>query len=414
MKVVILSDDFPPKSFGGAGIIAYNLAKKLQEKGNEVLVVTITNTPKESGLSYFEGLKLYKMHSEYDMRWRAYKSLYNKKNLLEVKRILKEFSPDVVHAHNIHTHLSYGSLKLAKRYSKGVFITMHDVMSFHYGKLGARVDDNGSIVLEKVTPFKQLVQYRFFYNPFRNLVIKHYLKYTDKIFAVSNSLEIALESNGIKPVETLHNGIDVNEWEVSSEKVEKTKEKFGLNGKKVLFFGGRLSSAKGSMTAVEVLKKVSDKERNTVLLVAGEQGKSSEEMLYKAKELGVEDRIVFTGWVSRQDMKYIYGVSDIVLVLSRYLDPFPTVNLEAMATKKPVVGTVFGGTKEMVIDNNGGYIVNPYDVAEISQKVMKLLNDSQKIEQFGVYGYDRVVAEFSCESWMNKTLLWYAEILKNK
>ncbi|MES3005120.1 MAG: glycosyltransferase family 4 protein [Patescibacteria group bacterium] len=414
MKIVILSDDFPPKSFGGAGIIAYNLAKKLLEKGNEVLVVTITDESHESGLSSFGALGVYKIYSKYDMRWRAYKSLYNKGVLVEVEKILKEFSPDVVHAHNIHTHLSYAVLKLAKEFSKAVFLTMHDVMSFHYGKLGAIVDDKGGVVLEKVTPFKQLVQYRFFYNPFRNILIKHYLKYTDKIFAVSDALKTALESNGVKPIETLHNGIDISEWQVDGEKIEQTKDKLQLNGKKVLFFGGRLSSAKGSMTTVEVLKKVSDNVQNTVLLVAGEQGKSSEEILHKAKEMGVEDRIVFTGWVSREEMKYVYRVSDVVLVLSRYLDPFPTVNLEAMASKKPIVGAVFGGTKEAVIDGLNGYIVDPSNVEVVVERVVDLINNTEKALQFGTSGYTRVVTEFNSDDWVNKTLLCYAGILKNK
>ena len=66
----------------------------------------------------------------------------------------------------------------------------------------------------KVTCWDLIKQARKRYNPFRNIIIRHYLKYVDKIFAVNADLEKALRENKIKNVELIYNGVDVKNWEV--------------------------------------------------------------------------------------------------------------------------------------------------------------------------------------------------------
>lgn len=414
MKIVILSDGFPPISLGGAESIAYSLAYELGSRGYEVSVITTTKNMGDIGTFKERNITVYRLYSDYDNRFRAYLSLYNRRILKEVSGIIKSIKPDIVHVHNIHTHLSYASLKIAKQYSKAVFLTLHDFMSIHYGKLGARVDSFGNIILDSINPLKQLFQYRFAYNPFRNILIRYYLGYVDKIFSVSESQKNILENKGIKPIEVLHNGIDTSNWSVDEKVLKSFRQKYNLENKKVLFFGGRLSSSKGGSVIVDVLKKVSSVVDNVVLLVVGEKNKSVEAMLDKAEKLGISKNIIFTGWVANNDMKYAYSSSDLVFVLSQYIDPFPTINLEAMASKRPVIGTIFGGTAEVVLDNKTGYVVNPRDTDSISEKVIDLLKDKEKLNSFGLSGYNRVSEFFSAKAWVDKIVLCYAEILRNK
>jgi len=51
--------------------------------------------------------------------------------------------------------------------------------------------------------------------------------------------------------------------------------------------------------------------------------------------------IILTGWIEEDELKSAYYSSDVVVTPSIYLDPFPTVNLETMACKKPIIGTCF-------------------------------------------------------------------------
>lgn len=108
-------------------------------------------------------------------------------------------------------------------------------------------------------------------------------------------------------------------------------------------------------------------------------------------------------------MRIVYNASDVVVVPSLYLDPFPTVNLEAMACKKPVVGTCFGGTPEIVRDGITGYIVNPLNVENMAEKIVDLLKNSEKAKKFGQAGYERVKSQFSLDKQVLETLRWYQE-----
>ncbi len=402
MKILVMQDDFPPRSFGGAGIISYQLAKAFLAKGHEVAVVTAVQNREEVGVSEYEGLKIYKIHSDYHERWQAYLGLYNPNALSEVRKVLAEWRPEVVHAHNIHYHLSYHSLRLAKRSGAKVFLTVHDAMSIHYGKLDR---------VKKISPWSQLRKYRKRYNPLRNLLIRYYLRYVDKILAVSHSLKEALDKNGIANIGVIHNGIDAGRWQADGRVVEEFRLKHGLVGKKVMMFGGRLSQAKGGDQAVEILAEVAQKVPAAVLLVVGSSNEYSEKMVAQAREHGVGDKLVLTGWISGPELVSAYAASDVVLTLSLYLDPFPTVNLEAMANGKPVVGTCLGGTSEVVLDRQTGYIVDPYDKEAVVGRVIELLLDSKLAQGMGNAGLKRVTAEFTLAKAAEAYLDTFAKIL---
>ena len=107
MKILFLTDDFPPKNFGGAGIVTHTLATGLVEAGHELFVITTVQDPqKPRGWREQDGMKVFQLYNTYDGRFSAYVSLYNPKTVGIVKRVFKEIRPDVVHAHNIHNNIS--------------------------------------------------------------------------------------------------------------------------------------------------------------------------------------------------------------------------------------------------------------------------------------------------------------------
>ena len=82
-----------------------------------------------------------------------------------------------------------------------------------------------------------------------------------------------------------------------------------------------------------------------------------------------------------------------------------------MAAGRPVIGTCFGGTPEVVADNETGYIVNPYNEEELIRKVIELLQDPEKAAAFGGAGRERVEKLFSIEDQVEKTLFWYNKFI---
>jgi len=408
MKIVILSDDFPPKSLGGAGIVSYMQAKEVASRGNDVSVITTFQDKGKDEKVVLDGLTVYRIQTNYNMFFRAYISLFNPGVVFKVRNILKEIRPDVVHAHNVHQFLSYKVLDYAKMYSRKVALTFHDVMSVHYTKLYPKVVSVEKNIFDyRITWTSQLKNFRLQYNPFRNIIIKHYLKKVDCFLAVSSALKDALEQNGLKNIQVLHNGIDLEDFEYNSEKVEAFKNKYDLNNKKVLFFSGRISRAKGIDVCLNLVKEVSKIFPEVKLLIAGQKNSYVEEILKREDMQDVISKIIFTGWLDRRGVVSAYFASDLIPVLSLYLDPFPTTNLEAMVTKKLVLGTCLGGTKELVVDGETGYIVDPNDFQVVLEKALMILNNTDLAQEFGKAGYERLINNFQIKHQIDKLEKFY-------
>jgi glycosyltransferase involved in cell wall biosynthesis len=389
MKILFLSDDFPPQSFGGAGISTYELAIGMQSAGHEVFVITTCRDLNEEGEITLNGIKVFKIASNYPEKWRAYLGLYNRPVVNKVEQLLKKIHPDITHVNNIHYHLSYYCLRIAKTYPGVVFFTARDVMSFSYGKL--RTKKYLDHLDCRLTWRDQLTQAGKRWNPFRNFFIRKYLKNADKIFAVSSALKDALAQNGIPGATVIHTGISVDDWKVEKSEIEKFKLKYGLVGKKVIFFGGRVSDSKGAAKITEAMGIVTKEIPGAILFVAG----------------GVN-------WISREEMKFAYACSDVVVVPSICFDSFPRTVLEAMACGRPVIASKFGGASEAVVDNVTGYVVDPRDTGELARRIMELLKNSEKAKQFGAAGLERIKESFSQKVKVQEMFDIYGKIINIK
>jgi glycosyltransferase involved in cell wall biosynthesis len=306
MKILILQDDYPPRALGGAGAIAAALAEEYERQGHEVRIVSAENLPR------------------YHERWRAYRSLYNPGGIAAVERALSEFKPDMVHAHNVHRYLSYASLRAAKRSGATVILTMHDVMSFHYGKLT-------NYRSYKISPWQQLRDFRFRYNPLRNVIIRWYLRSCDRIVAVSGALCDVLRANGIRVDMVIHNGIALDYGKVTPMPAEKT----------VLFVNGNLKGSRQFLAALSLT--------DLRALIVGERG-----------DLPDVKNVTYLGRVAPEKMSTLYARASVVAVPSICFDSLPTVILEAFACGRPVVATYLGGAPEIVTEGTG-FVIDPYD-----------------------------------------------------
>ena len=119
-----------------------------------------------------------------------------------------------------------------------------------------------------------------------------------------------------------------------------------------------------------------------------------------ARELGVEDRLVLHGRVSRDDMPGLLRSADVV-VCAPWYEPFGIVPLEAMACGRPVVATAVGGQIDSVADGVTGVLVPPRDPAALAAALRELLADDERRRAYGragvrrvrrLYGFDSVAA----------------------
>lgn len=77
MKILYLTDEFPPESYGGAGIVACDFAKAVARKGHKVFIITTTRNRSLEEESVSEGLKIFRLYSRYPIFLRHYISVYN-------------------------------------------------------------------------------------------------------------------------------------------------------------------------------------------------------------------------------------------------------------------------------------------------------------------------------------------------
>jgi len=411
MKILYLIDDFPPTTWTSSGILTLNLAKKMAAAGHEVFVITTVQDPQAVGRETYQGLTIHRLFTNYPYQWRAYLSLYNPQAVSQVKKIIRKIKPDISHFQHLHQHLSYGCLKLAKKYSRAVFLTAHDAMLFHYGKL---FPNQAGACIYQISWLEQLKQEKLRYNPCRNLIIRHYLKYVDKIFAISQVLQKVLAVNKIANTAVIYNSLEIDAWLAEPLKVQKFKNQHQLNNKKTILFGGRLSGAKGGEVILRAMERVIKKVPEAVLVVAGDSGQYLKEMMVLAGELAIKNQVVFTGWLDRLEMKTAFFSCDVCVTPSLCCDFFNLFNIEAGASGKPVVGTCFGGTPEIVLDGQTGYIVDPSNIELMAERIIELLKNPQRAQEFGAAGYRRVKENFSLERQVTETLKWHKMFIYEK
>jgi glycosyltransferase involved in cell wall biosynthesis len=216
-----------------------------------------------------------------------------------------------------------------------------------------------------------------------------------RIFVVSHAVDKVLIEHKIENTEVLHNGIQIENTVLDEVHEEAFRAKYSLTNKRVILFGGRISNAKGIGSAIETLNRLKDEYNDLVLLVVGKEDSIHDSVYSLLNKYNLKDRVIFTGWIDSIGMKIAMRISEFVLVLSLYLDPFPTINLESFREKKPVIATKYGGSPEIVKNNINGFVVNPYDYDEVAGKCRLLLNDHAMIEALGQNGYCDVIENFS-------------------
>ena len=97
----------------------------------------------------------------------------------------------------------------------------------------------------------------------------------------------------------------------------------------------------------------------------------------------------------------LYNMFDIFVLPSTNPDPLPTVVLEAMACGKPIVGYRHGGVCEMVEEDINGLLAKPNDFEALSRLIQNLIDNPEKISEFGQTSMKRQKEMFSLESYIN-------------
>ncbi len=393
MRLLFLNDLHDPR-IGSSGRQMYRLAEHLRGLGHETAIVSTTPDPAQRGPTTIEGCEVFRLHSDYPQRLRGWVGLRNPRVLGPLREILREWKPDVVHSHLVHTHLSYAALTEAKRAGAGVVFTAHDSMTYCYQKLTCfhGGEAHGYALRDYRAYWQKCIPcQRLRYRPGRNQAIRRVLaRDVDRMTVVSDELGVALRANGIRVDRTIGNGIRLEAELPSAADVADFRARFGLEGKRLVAIGGRLHDQKGIRQVYAMLARLRGEIPDLRLLVMGREEVYRGGFEAAARAAGVQDLVVPTGWLDGRELSSAYAALDVLLSPSICFETFGLVNLEAMELSKPVVATEFGGVPEVVKDGETGFVVNPFDTATFADRVARLLRDPELARRMGQAGRERL------------------------
>lgn len=191
---------------------------------------------------------------------------------------------------------------------------------------------------------------------------------------------------------------------VDPVKVADLRQRYGPN---IVLFVGRLIYYKGIEYLIEAIRKV-----NANLVIIG-SGPLKEQLVKQARTIGVKNRIFFIDKLSDEELPEYYHACDVFTLPSiERTEAFGIVQLEAMASGKPVISTnLTTGVPFVNKDSETGFVVKPKSPVELSKAINCLLENDKLRYKFGETGKARVKKEFTVKLMTERYLELYKSLV---
>ena len=393
-------------NIGGPAMQAISLSDHLSRDGYETLLVSGRVAAHEGDMAYFaeqRGVKpviLPKMGREIN-------PLGDMKSLIDLRRIIKEFKPHIIHTHT----------------AKAGTIGRLAGMSFNLMR-------SSSVKMRMVHTFHGHIFHSYFGSLKTRLFIwieRFLSRFTDRIIVISplQQHDICWRYGIVPPekVRIIPLGFDLSDFEGNGADGKEIRERYmPREGQSVSFVGiiGRLTDVKNHRLLLEAAKRLKDmgKGGHFRFLIVGD-GELRQDLIAYARKLGVQNAVIFTGW--QKDMPSIYGALDIV-ALTSLNEGTPVSLIEAMANTRPVVATDVGGVRDLmgVIDQDSkhgytraqhGILVASGDGEGLARALAFLHENRQVSQEMAKRGREFVLKHYSMERLVKDIKSMYKEIL---
>ncbi len=356
--------------FGGASMHVLQLLKFMRSLGHEVGLVS---APDKRLITEAKNFSVKVFENPYFVR--RFHFLNDIKAFLPVYKAIKDFKPDIIHAHSTKAGV------IARFWSavlgiKSVIFTAHGWV-FTEGK-------------------------RYFERWITAQVEKLMAKFTAKIICVSEfdknlalKFKIAPENKLI----TIYNGVDPKIFDQGL----RCKDSKKVADEIIITFVGRLAPPKDIFLLIDAVEPIDGVK---VLIVGDGELRDKVEKYILRKNLN--EKVKLLG--ERFDVPGILAQSDIFILPSRW-EGLPLTIIEAMMAKLPVIASAVGGVPELVDNGITGILVPPRDVEALRFAIRKLVENPDLRVQMGINGYKKAIEKFKLEDMLAKTLNVYYEVL---
>lgn len=233
---------------------------------------------------------------------------------------------------------------------------------------------------------------------------------SNRIVTVSDATRNRLlESNYVSPdkIYTIYNGINseniISHNNYETKKIMKSQLNIP-NDSKVIGMVGRINSWKGQSDFVGAVNQLFRENKNIHAVMVGSVFEGEE---FRFEELNNEiDKTIFPNQIHivqfTEDIADFYSLFDVFVLPSTRPDPFPTVVLEAMANRLPIVAYNHGGITEMIEDKKSGYLVDVGQIEKLAESISDLVNNDQQRKLIGEAAHFRQMSLFNKKNFVKK------------
>lgn len=394
MKILFLSNFFPPARPGGYTQWCHEVSERLAEQGHTIGVLTsryeLAKAPANEQniyrLLHLEGDLAYYRPLHFFTSWKR----QHRENLAFLKNTVTQFAPDLVFVWGMWA-LSKTLPALAEQLLPGrVIYYLSDywpsALDMHstYWQSPAQ---NWTMKLPK-----QVLSWVAM-----SIIAKEgqlHPKFENVICVSARVRELLIETGlPIQNARIIHGGTDVKRF-------LKVPKRNYQSGHLKLLYAGQLVQHKGVHTAIKAMARLINEQGTAQisLTLVGSGHPDYEAFLHELVEKEhLNDYVTFQAPVSKDKMPAIFKQFDVLIFPSIYEEPLARVTQEAMAAGLVVVGTTTGGTKEILRDGETGFTFEPEDVAGLAKQISRLIINPTLCHHLAQAGRKTVLENFTLD-----------------
>lgn len=364
-------------TYGGSGVLATELGKKLAEQGHEIHFVSYAQPYKLKGFHhnvFFHEVQV----SSYPLF--EYQP-YTLSLAVKMYDVIQEFDLDLLHVHYAIPHAT------------SAWIAKEMLGSDHPVKVITTLHGTDITLVGQEESFKSISRFS--------------IERSDGVTAVSQFLhDQTVHALGVtRPIEIIPNFVDTELFK-RGPKCDCSREMLSPDGSKLLIHISNMRPVKRIQDVIKVFANVNSQLKARLLMVGDGPERAAAHRL--AEELGVCDRVMFLG--AQDSISSLINCADLALQPSAS-ESFGLSILEAMSTGVPVISTRCGGPEEVVLHGQCGYLSEVGDIEQMSSDAVKLLTDQQLYESFSSAGRQRVLEKYTIQKITAQYLDYYRSIL---
>ena len=386
---ILFCDDLRMGSLVGWSVHAFEVISHLSQMGHGIVLLNGDYSRSNVGIEANHQLPLWRRLEIRLLQWPVFQPFRSELSILGLFR------------HEIYTFI-LAFLAIARRKQRfDIIYRRHMVLNSEYllaklFKIPSVKEVNGIVADEtKISNEADSISLRII-----DRIERFNMPKADKIIVVTSGLKkILQEDYGMlkDKIVVIPNGANTDLFKPMD--AIKAREELGLNrSDNYICFVGSLVQWQGVEYLIESAPLVLEKCPGTRFLIVGD-GQMKQELIEFAEQVGVSNRMIFTGMVPYQKIPLYMNASDVCVLPKKPMKTgySPLKLCEYMACGKPVVATRTDGF-EILEEFNAGVLMNPENPSEFAQAIIKLLQDPDLRVQMGENGRKYVVDNRSWES----------------